>query len=215
MVNMRYFLILVIVSSIILQIVNTTKKKLFSCHKLRFIKEFKLTQPSLILINHTSEYLANDFLCVLLLAKHLYMQSGIKSAIITGWKNLSVFNQKMPFRFIANFAPHYLHIIYGSNRTEKSIELLKSRHVIMFSVSSSKNSYNNPNYHTGCFWVAQSAQIPIYLYGIKYLPRENTITLKKLSSIRIENYKKPDDFIQKITRTFEKYTKSNYISFKR
>ena len=183
-------------------------KSSFSCFKLHFTKYFEIHKPTLILLNHTNGFINNDFLLVLLLAKYLYKKTQIKSAVVTGVENLGFGSLKCFFRF----SPEYLHIIYGRNRTQKSIDYLKNqhRHVIMFAVSSKPLKHNNPNSRTGPFHIVQESNAPVQILGIKFKPQQHVIQIKALTTPNIMEYTEPKLYKNAIIDVFTKHTKVSY-----
>lgn len=201
------FIMIMIIFKLVHFIVMKVKND-FSCYKLHFSKDFVVNKPTLILLNHTDGFINNDFLLVLLLAKYLYKKTQIKSAVVTGVENLGFGSLKCIFRF----SPEYLHIIYGKNRTQKSIDYLKNkhRHVIMFAVSSKPLKHNNPNLKTGPFHIVQKTNIPVQILGVKFKPKYHKIQIKALRSPIIDEYSEPKLYKSAIIDVFTKHTKVNY-----
>jgi hypothetical protein len=171
-----------------------------------------IKQPTLIVLNHTTGRLPNDFLAVVLLASYLYKRSGIKSAVVTGVENLGFGSFKCLFRL----APHYLHIIYGKNRTGKCIHYLHNlkMHVIMFGVSSSKTIHNNPNSKTGPYHIIHATKSPVVLYGFKFSTQDNTINVKRLKCPHISKYVDAIAYKKAIVDIFSKHTNETYQEFR-
>ena len=122
-------------------------------------------EPTLVLLNHTSPYTTSrappktwiqDGWLLRELAKHLFIKTGIKSAVLVEktWMNRNVMQR---------IIPHYMTYIID-NRTQNAIDMLRTHHVFLFVVNPHVKRFGG----TGAYHIRRAVSTPSLMWYLEY-----------------------------------------------